>query len=74
MCAPTTWQLLMGVSWATFFRYVEATASGDRTRHHGNFGSKKPREHTVQAIATLRCLLEKSGDHMPHRLTTLPTG
>jgi hypothetical protein len=28
----------------------------------------------VQAIATLRCILEKSADHIPHRSTTLPTG
>ena len=38
-----------------------------------NFGSKKPREHIVQAIATLRCLLEKFANHMPHRSITLPT-
>ena len=63
----------MGVSHVTFFRYVEATTSGGRTRHHGDFGSKKPREHTMQAIATLRCFLDKSIEHMPHRLMTLPT-
>jgi uncharacterized C2H2 Zn-finger protein len=67
------WQLIMDVSRAAFFCYVEAVASGDRTRHLENFGSKKPREHIVQAIATLRCMLEKSANHMPHRLTTLPT-
>jgi hypothetical protein len=44
---------------------------GARTGHHKNFGSKKPRLHTLQAIATLRCLLEKSIDHVPHRLTIL---
>jgi hypothetical protein len=70
----TTWQLMMGVSCATFFRYVEAATSSGRTRHHGDFGSKKPREHMMQAIATLKCLLEKSAEHMPHRLTILPTG
>jgi hypothetical protein len=70
----TAWQLIMGVSRATFFHYAEAVAFGDKTKHHGNFGSKKPREHTMQAIATLRCMLEKSADHMPHRSTTLPTG
>jgi hypothetical protein len=70
----TAWQLIMGVSRATFFRYAKAATSGDRARHHGNYGSKKPREHTVQAIATLRCLLEKFADHMPHRSTTLPIG
>jgi hypothetical protein len=70
----TAWQLIMGVSRATFFRYAEAATSSDRGRHHRNYGSKKPREHTVQAIATLRCLLEKSADHMPHRSTTLANG
>jgi hypothetical protein len=70
----TTWQLIMGVSRATFFRYAEAATSGDRARLHGNYGSKKPKEHIMQAIATLRCMLEKSVDHMPHRSTTLATG
>jgi hypothetical protein len=70
----TAWQLIMGVSRATSFRYAEAATSGHRARHHRNYGLKKPREHTVQAIATLRCLLEKSADHMPHRSTTMPIG
>ena len=70
----TAWQLIIGVSRVTFFRYTEAATSSHRTRHHGNYGSKKPREHTLQAIAILRCMLEKSTDHMPHRLTTMPTG
>jgi hypothetical protein len=69
----TSWQLIMGVSRATFFRYAEAATSSHKARNHGNYGSKKPREHTVQAIATLRCMLEKSTDHMPHRSTTIPT-
>jgi hypothetical protein len=73
MCS-TAWQLIMGVSRTTFFQYAEAATSGDRARHNGNYGSKKPREHTVQAIATLRCLLEKSADHMLHRSTTLANG
>ena len=70
----TAWQLIMDVSNATFFRYAEAITFGHRARHHGNYGLKKPREHTVQAIATLRCILEKSVDHMPHKSTTMPTG
>jgi hypothetical protein len=70
----TSWQLIMDVSRATFFRYAEAATSGHKARHHGNYGSKKLREHIVQAIATLRCMLEKSADHMPHRSTTMPTG
>jgi hypothetical protein len=70
----TAWQLIMGVSRATFFRYAETATSGHRAKHHRDYSSKKPREHTVQAIATLRCMLEKFADHMPHRLTTMPTG
>jgi hypothetical protein len=70
----TVWQLIMDVSRATFFQYAEAATSGHMARHHGNYGSKKPREHIKQAIATLRCMLEKSTNHMPHRSTTMPTG
>jgi hypothetical protein len=29
------WQLIMGVSRATFFRYAEAATSGCRARQHG---------------------------------------
>jgi hypothetical protein len=67
----TAWQLIMDVSRAIFFRYAEAATSGNKARYHGNYGSKKPREHIVQAIVTLRCLLEKSADHMPHRVDNI---
>jgi hypothetical protein len=30
-----------------------------------------PQVHTIQANATLRCILEKLADHMPHRFQTL---
>ena len=52
---------------------MEAATFGHRTRHYANYSLKKPREHIVQAIATLRCMLEKSVDHMPHKSTTMPT-
>jgi hypothetical protein len=64
----------MGVSRATFFRYAEAATKGVKADQYGNQGMKKPRNHIVQAIATLRCLLEKFADHMPHKSTTLPSG
>ena len=70
----TAWLLIMGVFRATFFWYAEAATSSHRARHHGNYDSKKPRKHIMQAIATLRCILDKSADLMPHRLTTMPTG
>ena len=34
---------------------------------HGNTGLAKPRKHTQQATATLKCILEKEADHMLHR-------
>lgn len=61
----------MDVSRATFFLYDEDTTLGVKAGHNKKFGSKKPRVPTLQAIATLKCFLEKSVDHMPHRLTTL---
>ena len=41
---------------------------------HGNTGLCKPRPHTIQATATLRCILDKSVDHMPHRSRVLASG
>ena len=41
---------------------------------HANSGLQKPRAHTVQATATLRCILEKSTDHMPHKSRVLSSG
>ena len=41
---------------------------------HGNLGLHKPWAHTVQATAILRCILEKSADHMPHRPRVLSSG
>ena len=41
---------------------------------HGNKGLLKPRKHTQQATASLKCILEKQVDHMPHRTRTLKTG
>ena len=40
----------------------------------GNSGLRKPRAHTVQATATLRCILEKSANHMPHKSRVLSSG
>jgi hypothetical protein len=64
----------MSVSQATFFRYAKAATEGVKVGHHRNQGLKKLRNHTLQAITILRCLLEKSVDHMPHKSTTLLSG
>ena len=41
---------------------------------HSNTGLRKPRPRTIQATATLRCILDKSAHHMPHRSQVLASG
>jgi hypothetical protein len=37
-------------------------------------GLLKPQAHTMQVMATLRCILDRSADHMPHRSQILVFG
>ena len=37
-------------------------------------GLAKTRKHTKQAAATLKCILEREADHMPHRTRTTKSG
>ena len=64
----------MGVSESTFYFYAKYASQNMVAQLHGNSGLQKPRAHTVQATATLRCILEKSADHMPHRSRVLSSG
>ena len=48
--------------------------NGREALDHGNKGLLKPRKHTQQAAASLKCILEKQADHMPHRTRTFKTG
>jgi hypothetical protein len=41
---------------------------------HGNVGMTKLRSHTLQAMGTLRLMLEQTADHMAHKTRTLETG
>ena len=70
----SAWRHIMGVSETTYYRYAAYAAEGRRAEKHGNSGLKKPRQHTVQASATLQCLLDKCADHMPHKTKTLSSG
>jgi hypothetical protein len=45
-----------------------------RTDQHCNVGTTQLRVHMLQAMATLRQMLEQSADRMPHKTTTLETG
>jgi hypothetical protein len=54
-----SWRHIMGVPETTSYRYVGYAAEGRPTQKHGNSGLLKPRAHTVQAMATLRCILDR---------------
>ena len=45
-----------------------------KARDHGNTGLLKPRKHTQQATASLKCILDREADHMPHRTRSLKAG
>ena len=64
----------MAIPESTFYRYVKHAAENMVAQMHGNIGLRKPRPHTIQATSTLRCILDKSVDHMPHRSRVLTSG
>ena len=64
----------MDVPKTTFYYYARYALEGRPVQKHGNSGLFKPRAHTIQATATLRCILDRSTNHMPHRLLTLSSG
>jgi hypothetical protein len=71
---PMAWYTIMGVSRATYYRWKVNASSEMHADQHGNVGTTKLRIHTLQAMATLRQMLEQSTDHMPHKTTSLETG
>jgi transposase len=68
------WMHIAGVGESTFYRYMNYMKNDREARDHGNTGLLKPREHTEQATASLKCILDREADHMPHRSRTLKAG
>ena len=68
------WYIIHAVSKADFYRFRSYSSQGRRSRFHGNFGTKKPREASLQAAATLSTIILPLADAMPHKTRTLPTG
>ena len=68
------WMHIFRVPQATFYRYQGYARANREASEHGNTGLAKPRKHTQQATATLKCILEKEADHMPHRTRTTKSG
>ena len=65
------WKHIMGVLETTIYRYAGYASEGRPVQKHGNCGLLKPWAYTVQATMTLRCILDRFADHMPHRSRTL---
>ena len=68
------WYIIHAVSKADFYRFRKYSFQGRRSRFHGNSGTKKPREATLQAAATLSTIIMPLADAMPHKTRTLPSG
>ena len=49
-----------------FYRYQAYARANREASEHGNTGLGKLRKHIQQAMTTLKCILEKEGDHMPY--------
>ena len=60
------WMHMSGVPKATFYQYQAYARANREASDHGNTGLAKARKHTQQATATLKCILEKEANHMPH--------
>jgi hypothetical protein len=57
-----------------FYRFRNYSLQGRRSRFHDNSGTKKPREATLQAAATLSTIIMPLAEAMPHKTRTLPSG
>ena len=68
------WYTIHAISKADFYRFRNYSSLGRRSSFHGNYGTKKPREATRQAAATLSTLIVPLADAMPHKTRTLPSG
>ena len=68
------WMHISDVPESTFYHYQTYMNDGQEALDHGKRGLLKPRKHTLQTAASLKCILEKEANHMPHRTRTLRTG
>jgi hypothetical protein len=68
------WRKVYGVSKTDFYRYKQYAASGRRAQCHGGKGRTKSSSSKLQAVQTMKMLLESKADPMPHRTCNLKTG
>ena len=70
----TAWYIIHAVSNAYFYRFRNYSLQGQRSRFHDNYDTKKPREATLQAVATLSTIIMSLADAMPHKTRILSSG
>jgi hypothetical protein len=69
-----TWRHITGVLETTFYHYAWYTIDKQVVQKDANSSLIKPWVQTMQATTTLRCILDKSVDHMPHGSHILASG
>jgi hypothetical protein len=67
------WRKIYGVSKTYFYRYKQYVASSHRAQYHGGKERTKLSGSKLQAVQTMKMLLESKGDRMPHKTCNLKT-
>ncbi|KAL3675287.1 hypothetical protein R1sor_025235 [Riccia sorocarpa] len=65
VCPKAFWQF-HGISKSSYYKYKEESSKGAKQGYHGNTGTFKPRESTIQAEAILKKILLEMSEPMPH--------
>ncbi|KAL3682631.1 hypothetical protein R1sor_000653 [Riccia sorocarpa] len=65
VCQKAFWQL-HGISKSCFYNHRTNSNNGAKQGYHGNKGSIKPRELTMESIVFMKILLKEMGEPMPH--------
>jgi hypothetical protein len=68
------WREIYGVSKTDFYRYKQYAASSHQAQYHGGKGRTKSSGSKLQAVQTMKMLLESKADPMPHKTCNLKTG
>ncbi|KAL3675182.1 hypothetical protein R1sor_025130 [Riccia sorocarpa] len=65
VCPRAFWQL-HGISRSSFYNHRTSSNSGAKQGYHGNKGTTKPRDSTMESRIFLTVLLQELGEPMPH--------
>lgn len=68
------WRYVYDISAQNFSRFKKLVGAGARAQNHGNAGKQRQSAPMVQALATMKTLLDARAESMPHRTHTTPEG